>query len=469
MAPTRHEQRGPAGAASSTHYLGTSTAMAVLARGGNAFDAVVAAGFVLQVVEPHLCGPGGEVPAVFVTAGDPAPRVLCGQGVAPAAATVGRLRDGYGLDLVPGTGLLAATVPGAWDGWLVLLRDHGTLTLAEALEPALRYAAGGFPLVPRIAPTIATVAGHFRDHWPSSAETWLVDGRPPARTHRLPALAATWRRLLAAATGPSREAQIDAARDAWYRGFVAEEIAAFCATPVRDGSGRDHPGLLTADDLARWSATYEDAPVTDVGGGWAVAKAGPWSQGPVLPQALQLVEDPRYVDGVATAGTVHRAAEAAKLAFADREAWYGDSADVPIRALLSPAYAAERRTLIVRTRPPSRCLIVFRFDCTRTTAGAATAPDTEASAIHRSRPTTNTPMMLRPATMGARLLRRSATGPAWATTACSDAGTSDRGRRGKGMGALLTRPPPVPARRTVCQSAPSPPAAVRTSRPARRA
>ena len=346
MAPTKHEQRGPAGAASSTHYLGTSTAMAVLARGGNAFDAAVAAGFVLQVVEPHLCGPGGEVPAVFVTAGDPVPRVLCGQGVAPAAATVGRFRDGYGLDLVPGTGLLAATVPGAWDGWLVLLRDHGTLTLAEALEPALRYAAGGFPLVPRIAPTIATVADHFREHWPSSAATWLVDGCPPARTHRLPALAATWRRLLAAATGPSREAQIDAARDAWYRGFVAEEIAAFCTTPVRDGSGRDHPGLLTADDLARWSATYEDALVTDVGGGWAVAKAGPWSQGPVLPQALQLVEDPRYVDGVATAETVHRAAEAAKLAFADREAWYGDSADVPVAALLSPAYAAERRTLI---------------------------------------------------------------------------------------------------------------------------
>jgi gamma-glutamyltranspeptidase / glutathione hydrolase len=346
VAPTRHEQRGPAGAASSTHYLGTSTALAVLARGGNAFDAAVAAGFVLQVVEPHLCGPGGEVPAVFVTAADPRPRVLCGQGVAPAAATVERVRDGYGLTVVPGTGLLAATVPGAWDGWLTLLRDHGTFTLAQVLEPALGYAAGGFPLVPRIAPTIATVAEHFREHWPSSAATWLVDGRPPTRSHRLPALAATWRRLLDAAVGPTREAQIDAARDAWYRGFVAEEIAAFCTTPVRDGSGRDHPGLLTGDDMARWSATYEDALVTDVGGGWAVAKGGPWSQGPVLPQTLQLVEDARYDDGVATADTVHRAVEAAKLAFADREAWYGDSAEVPIGTLLSPAYAAQRRALI---------------------------------------------------------------------------------------------------------------------------
>ncbi|WP_420821791.1 gamma-glutamyltransferase family protein [Pseudonocardia broussonetiae] len=347
MAPTKHEQRGPAGAASSTHHLGTSTAMSVLARGGNAFDAVVAAGFVLQVVEPHLCGPGGEVPAVFVTAADPVPRVLCGQGVAPAAATVERLRDGCGLPIVPGTGLLAATVPGAWDGWLTLLRDHGTWSLAQVLEPAIGYAVGGFPLVPRIPPTIATVAAHFREHWTSSARTWLPDGDVPTSTHRLPVLAETWRRLLDAAVGPSREARIDAARDAWYRGFVAEEIAAFCTVPVRDESGRDHPGLLVADDLARWSATYEDALAVDVGGGWTVAKPGGWSQGPVLPQMLQLLRgDVEYADGVATAATVHRAAEAAKLAFADREAWYGDSAPVPLDALVSPAYAGQRRALI---------------------------------------------------------------------------------------------------------------------------
>ncbi|NMI01046.1 gamma-glutamyltransferase family protein [Pseudonocardia sp. K10HN5] len=328
--------------------------MAVLARGGNAFDAAVAAGFVLQVVEPHLCGPGGEVPAVFVTAGDPTPRVLCGQGVAPAAATTAHLRDELGLEIVPGTGLLAATVPGAWDGWLTLLRDHGTLTLAEVLEPAIGYASGGFPLVPRVPPTIATVADHFRTHWPTSAAQWLPDGRVPAPgdTMRLPALAATWRRLLDAAVGPTREAQIDAARDAWCRGFVAEEIAAFCRTPVRDESGRDHAGLLTADDLAGWSASYEDALLVDTGDGWTVAKCGAWSQGPVLPQTLQLLRGAElsYPDGVATADTVHLAAEAAKLAFADREAWYGDSLDpaarVPLETLVSEAYAAQRRALI---------------------------------------------------------------------------------------------------------------------------
>ncbi len=351
MAPVTHERRGPRGAASSTHHLGTATAMAVLARGGNAFDAAVAAGFVLQVVEPHLCGPGGEVPAVFVTAADPTPRVLCGQGVAPAAATTALLRDELGLAIVPGTGLLAATVPGAWDGWLTLLRDHGTLTLADALEPALGYAAGGFPLVPRIPPTIAMVEEHFREHWPSSAATWLPGGRVPSSTHRLPVLAATWRRLLAAAVsaGSDRVAQIDAARDAWYRGFVAEEIEAFCRTPVRDDSGRDHAGLLTASDLAGWSATYEDALVVDVGDGWGVAKPAAWSQGPVLLQMLQLLPGTSHVDGVATAETVHRAAEAAKLAFADREAWYGDSAAVPLAELLAPSYAAARRALIGET------------------------------------------------------------------------------------------------------------------------
>lgn len=345
MAPRTRERRGPHGAASSTHHLATSTAMAVLARGGNAFDAAVAAGFVLQVVEPHMCGPGGEVPAVFVTAGDPAPRVLCAQGVAPAAATIARLRA-EGVTSVPGTGLLPAVVPGAWDGWLTLLRDHGTITLHQALGPALAYAEHGFPLAPRVTASIAAVAGHFRAHWPSSAATWLPGGDVPGDRAVLPALARTWRRLLAAARGSTREQQIDAARDAWYRGFVAEEIEAFCAVPVRDAGGADHAGLLTADDLARWSATYETPVVADAGDGWTLAKPRPWSQGPVLLQTVALLDGAEYVDGVPTEDTVHRVTEAAKLAFADREAWYGDSAPVPIDDLLDPAYAARRRALI---------------------------------------------------------------------------------------------------------------------------
>jgi gamma-glutamyltranspeptidase/glutathione hydrolase len=326
--------------------------MTILAQGGNAFDAAVSAGFVLQVVEPHLCGPGGEVPAVFVTGSDPAPRVLCGQGVAPANATIAHLRDDLGLEIIPGTGLLPATVPGAWGGWLTLLRDHGSLTLREALDPALGYATRGFPLVPLARTTITTVADHFRTYWRSSAETWLPHGGlPPAsRFHRLPALADTWRRLLAHAesVGPDRETQIDAALDAWYGGFVAEEIDQFCRVPIRDATGRDHAGLLTGDDLAYWSATYENAITVEAFEHWTVAKPDAWSQGPVLAQILQTLQGDalRYIDGIATQQTVHLAVEATKLAFADREAWYGDSAAVPLAALLAESYSSARRRLI---------------------------------------------------------------------------------------------------------------------------
>ncbi|MDQ3153030.1 MAG: gamma-glutamyltransferase, partial [Actinomycetota bacterium] len=173
---TRPELVGTHGMVAGTHWLAAATGMAVLAGGGNAFDAAVTAGFVLQVVEPHLNGPGGEVPAVFVTADDPRPRVLCGQGVAPAAATTAHVRDELGLELVPGTGLLPATVPGAWDGWLLLLRDHGTRTLREVLTPAMGYAAHGYPLLERATATIAAEAEHFRAHWPTSAATWLPGG-----------------------------------------------------------------------------------------------------------------------------------------------------------------------------------------------------------------------------------------------------------------------------------------------------
>ncbi|MBP2475470.1 gamma-glutamyltranspeptidase/glutathione hydrolase [Crossiella equi] len=348
MFTTRPELIGTHGMVASTHWLASAAGMAVLEDGGNAFDAAVAAGFVLQVVEPHLNGPGGEVPAVFATAGDPRPKVLCGQGTAPAGATVTHYK-GLGLDLVPGTGLLAATVPGAWDGWLLLLRDHGTRTLRQVLDYAIGYARNGFPVVERITATVEVVEQLFREHWPTSAAQWLPAAKPGTRL-RNPALADTLERLLAEAeaVGADREAQIEAARRAWYQGFVAEEIDRFARQAFRDDSGRAHAGVLTGADLAGWSAGYEDPVSVELSDGWTVHKIGRWSQGPVLAQQLRLLDgmDLSYVDGVASADTVHLAAEAAKLAFADREAWYGDHPDVPLDRLLSAAYAAERRKLI---------------------------------------------------------------------------------------------------------------------------
>ncbi|HEX7147832.1 MAG TPA: gamma-glutamyltransferase, partial [Actinomycetota bacterium] len=351
MFATRPELRGSFGMVSSTHWLASAAGMAVLERGGNAFDAAVTAGFVLQVVEPHLNGPGGEVPILAAPATHGRVLVVNGQGPVPAAATIGRFAE-LGLDLIPGTGLLAACVPGAFGAWMLLLRDHGTLRLREVLEPAIGYAGAGFPAVPRVGGAIGAMERLFRAEWPSSAEVWLADGVPaPGGRLRNPALAVTWRRLLeeAEAASPDRDGQIEAALAAFYEGFVAEAIAGYLAgAEVMDVSGRRHRGLLDGDDLAGWRATVEE-PVSAGHHGWTVCKTGPWGQGPVLLQQLRLLEGFDLEGmGLGSATYVHTLAECAKLAFADREAWYGDPAafDVPLDGLLDPAYADDRRALV---------------------------------------------------------------------------------------------------------------------------
>lgn len=334
----------------STHWLASSAGMAILERGGNAFDAAAAAAFTLHVCEPHMNGPGGEVPAIFVTAGDPTPRVLCGQGVAPAAATTGRFRE-LGLDVVPGAGLLAAAVPGAVGAWLTLLRDHGTMRLRDILDFAIGYAERGHPVASVVVETIDAVAELFRTHWPTSAQLWLP--APAAGSLvRNPALAATYRRLVdeAEAAGADRERQLDAALRAWYEGFVAEAIEDFCRTEVMDDSGRVHAGLLTGADLASWRPSYEPTVSLDVFG-WQVHKVGAWSQGPALLQQLAMLEALGDLPGPATAEQIHRVVEIAKLAFADRDANYGDGAD--LTALLDPGYAAERVKLVGGEAGPS--------------------------------------------------------------------------------------------------------------------
>ncbi|MQA03737.1 MAG: gamma-glutamyltransferase family protein [Streptosporangiales bacterium] len=335
----------------STHWLASSSGMAVLEKGGNAFDAAVAAGFVLQVVEPHLNGPAGEVPMIAWDARAERPFVVCGQGTAPAAATTDAFRE-LGLDLVPGTGLLPACVPGQFGAWLLLLRDYGTLPLRDVLEYAIGYAEHGFPVVPRIASTVDLVADLFREHWLTSAALWLPGGAPPVpgQVFRNPELAATYTRLVEEGerAGSDRQAQIEAARQAFYSGFVAETVASFAEHEVMDVSGEPHRGLLGYDDMAAWRASVEE-PVSYDYRGHTVLKAGPWTQGPVFLQQLALLAgfdldayDPCSAD------FVHLVTECAKLAFADREAYYGDPAfaDVPLDTLLLAAYNDERRKLV---------------------------------------------------------------------------------------------------------------------------
>jgi gamma-glutamyltranspeptidase/glutathione hydrolase len=305
---------------------------------------------VLHVVEPHLNGLGGDVPVIGCRAGGTA-FVLSGQGCAPATATPATFRA-LGLDHVPGTGLLAAVVPGAFGTWMDLLARYGTWTAPAVMAPAIGYARDGYPLLAQAAATIARVAALFREHWTSSADVYLPDGQPPVPGARFrnAALAGTLQRLsdAAQAAGSDREAGIEAARAAFYEGFVAEEIGTFCATEVMDSSGRPHRGLLAADDLAVWRVA-EETPATVEFAGRTVAKTGPWGQGPALLQQLTVLEGLGLEDTrPGSAELVHAVIETAKLAFADRDAWYGDPrhTDVPMADLLSPGYADERRGLL---------------------------------------------------------------------------------------------------------------------------
>ncbi len=324
---TRPEIVGTHGVAASTHWLAAQTAMGVLERGGNAFDAAVAGGFVLQVVEPHLNGPGGEVPILYWSESQQRMRAVCGQGVAPAEASVSAFRR-LGLEQVPGIGLLPATVPGAFGAWMRLLRDHGTWSLADVLAPAIGYARDGYPLVPRAVQAIIAVQDLFRQQWPSSAAVWLPDNRvpTPGALFCQPHFAATYERLLGIATveGQGRTGEIDAALRCWYQGFVAREIDNFCRTErVQDGTGEPHAGLLRYEDMARWTPTVE-APLTLDFGRYTVAKCGFWSQGPAFLQQLGMLRHAGLEQHAPdTAGFVHRIAEVAKLALADRLTWYG--------------------------------------------------------------------------------------------------------------------------------------------------
>ena len=349
---TRPEIRGSFGVVTSTHWIASTVGFGMLEKGGNAFDAAVATGFVLQVVEPHLNGPAGDLPVIFHAAETDRTGVVCAQGTTPAGATIEHYRA-QGLSLIPGSGLLATVVPGAFDGWLLMLRDHGSLSLREVLEPAIDYARDGHPVMPRVSNTIKDLADYFAREWPSSAAVWTPEGRAPEphELFRNPDLAATYARLLdeAEAASSDRLGQIDAAREIWRKGFVAKAISDYLEDAcVHDVSGQKNRAVLAAADLAGWSASYDDTLSYDYHG-WTVHKTQAWSQGPVFLQSLAIL---KHVDLAAMdpmgAEFTHVVVEAMKLAFADREAYYGDPAhcEVPMETLLSDAYNAERAALI---------------------------------------------------------------------------------------------------------------------------
>ena len=250
---TRPELRGTFGMVASTHWLASAAGMAVLERGGNAFDAAVAAGFTLQVVEPHLNGPGGEVPALFYSVDRGEPLTLCGQGVAPAAATIERFRE-LGHDLIPGTGVLAACVPGAFGGWLLLLQEFGTWSLEDVLAFAIDYADNGFPVVGGMQLSIERQADLIAG-WPASQRS-LPAGA--GDRHAVPQSRAR-RDLSADRRGVGRRLPRRADRPrarALLRGLRRRRDSSFL---------RSEGGLLTRDDLAAWRATLEPVVSFDYG------------------------------------------------------------------------------------------------------------------------------------------------------------------------------------------------------------
>ena len=352
MSETRPIIRGTIGCVTSSNYMATTAGFMTLLAGGNAFDAAAATGLALHVVEPHMNGIAGEAPAIVYSSRHKEVYAISGQGYAPAAATPDFFHN-QGISLLPGDGFLPVTIPASFDLWITLLRKFGTMHLTQVVNPALRLAEGGFPVYETLARNISAHAKRFAKEWPTTAQVYLPNGKPPEIGHRLvqPDLARTLRRLAGAeerAEG-DRDNGLAAASEYFYSGPIAKQIVKFTsATAVTDATGKPHTGLIDIQDLSEFHTTLEK-PVSAEYRGLRVHKCGPWSQGPVFLQQLRLLEkhDLRGL-GHNSADYIHLLTEVSKLAFADREKYYGDPlfTHVPMEKLLSRSYAAKRRKLV---------------------------------------------------------------------------------------------------------------------------
>jgi len=334
------------------HYLAALAGMRIHDRGGNAIDAGVAMGFAQAVLEFQSYGLGGEAPILIYSAAHHDVVAINGNTRAPAAATIEWFRS-RGIELIPGDGFLPAGVCAAPDALITALDRYGTLSLAEVLAPAAELAAEGFPVYEGMRARIVATASRIRA-WPTTAALMTPGGRIPdvGETWRNPDLARTFEKLMEAernARGEGRSGALRAARDRFYRGDIAHDIIAFQRdTAVCDATGMESSGLLTEEDFASFETRVE-RPVILNYRGYDVFKCGPWSQGPVFLQQLALLEGFDLASlGAGTVDHLHLVIEASKLAFADRERYYGDPefTAVPLAGLLSKAYAEERRALI---------------------------------------------------------------------------------------------------------------------------
>lgn len=350
---TRPVIMGTRGVVTSGHYLATAAGFRIMEQGGNAIDAAAAMCFCLNLLEPHSNGIGGEVPTLIYSAREGRTMAVSGMGWSPKDLTIDWCRDN-GIDLIPGDGYLPACVPAPVDTWATAVARYGNLSFSEVLEPAIRLAEDGFPIYEGLHDSLAASFDRFNERYPTTAEVYYPDGRVPeiGEVWRNPGFADALKTMCAAereAKGRGRIAGIEAARDAFYKGPIAERIVEFITTnPVDDASGSAHTGLLSYDDMAEWRASVEE-PVTYRYKGLDVHKCPSWTQGPVFLQQLAILDGLGLRSmGHNSADYLHVSVEAAKLAFADREAYYGDPMfdDVPFDVLLSRGYNESRRGLI---------------------------------------------------------------------------------------------------------------------------
>ena len=353
---TRPVIMGTRGVVTSGHYLATAAGFRIMEQGGNAIDAAAAMCICLNLLEPQSNGIGGESPTLVYSAKEAKPFAISGMGWSPKAFTIDWCRQN-GIDLIPGDGYLPACVPAVVDTWATAVARFGTMSFSQVLQPAIELAENGFPVYEALHNSLSGNFHRFTELYPTTGHVYLPDGRVPSvgEVFRNPDFAQALKTMCRAeeeSQGKGRVAGIEAARDAFYKGEVAERIVKFISdNPVEDASGSAHAGLLSYEDFADWHATVED-PVTFNYRGLDVHKCPPWTQGPVFLQHLAILDgfDLKKL-GHNSAEYLHTWIESAKLAFADREAYYGDPLfdDVPLDVLLSKEYASARRDLIGTT------------------------------------------------------------------------------------------------------------------------
>lgn len=339
---------GKHGVVASGHQAATAAGMKMFAAGGNAVDAGVAAAFALAVVRPHKNGIGGECPILIYSPKRRKVFAISGVGVAPAALSIRYLRE-QGIPAIPGFGYLGALVPAQVGAFCTALKYFGTLPLEKVLEPAIELCLDGFPMYEGLREFLSTTEdGLFTKTLPENGNVFLRDGKaPPCGTPVIQKdLGRTFLRLAeAAGGGQDREDGIDRAVERFYRGDIAREIVDHVRSfPVEDSTGI-HTSLLTMEDLAAYQTAVEE-PLCVPYGAYTVYKCGPWSQGAVLLQNLRLLRTfPLKEMGHNSAAYLHTLIECSKIAYNDRNRYYGDTrfVHVPFDRLLSAEYAQERR------------------------------------------------------------------------------------------------------------------------------